>query len=45
VVGGRLFVEHPEYADLVGADGTAADARQAILHLSNPQTARAGATR
>ena len=27
VVGGRLFVEHPEFATQVGADGTAADAR------------------
>ncbi len=45
VVGGRLFVEHPEFADLVGADGTAADARQAILQLSNPQSVRVGVTR
>lgn len=36
VVGGRLFVEHPEYAGLAGADGTAADARQAVLQLAVP---------
>lgn len=39
MVGGRCFVEHPEYAGLVGADFTAVDGRQAISdirrHLSN----------
>ena len=36
VVGGRLFVEHPDFAELVGADGTAADARRAVLQLAVP---------
>ena len=39
VVGGRLFVEHPEYASLSGADGTAMDARQAILQFTSPPAA------
>ena len=29
LVGGPVFIEHPEYAVTVGADGTAADGRQA----------------
>ncbi len=31
LVGGPIFIEHPEYAGLVGADATAADAPQAVL--------------
>jgi len=31
MVGGPLFVGHPEYVTLVGADATAADGQQAIL--------------
>jgi len=31
MVGGQVFNEHPEYVALVGADTTAADARQAAL--------------
>ena len=31
MVGGPLFVEHPDYVALVGADATAVDARQATL--------------
>jgi MerR family transcriptional regulator, light-induced transcriptional regulator len=45
VVGGRLFVEHPEYAALSGADGTAMDARQAILQFTSPPAAGVAAER
>ena len=31
MVGGPLFIEHPELVALVGADATAADGRQAVL--------------
>ena len=31
MVGGRIFVEHPELVALIGADATAADARQAVV--------------
>jgi len=31
MVGGPIFVEHPEYVALVGADVTAADGREAVL--------------
>jgi len=31
MVGGPLFVKHPEYAALVGADASAVDARQAVV--------------
>ena len=31
MVGGRVFVEHPEWATACGADATAADGRQAVL--------------
>lgn len=31
MVGGPLFIAHPEYVALVGADATAADGRQAVL--------------
>ncbi len=31
MVGGRVFVEHPEWAAECGADATAADGRQAVL--------------
>jgi len=31
MVGGRIFVEHPELVALVGADATASDARQAVV--------------
>jgi len=30
MVGGPVFVDHPDYVTLVGADATAADARQAV---------------
>ncbi len=33
LVGGSIFLEHPEYAARVGADGTAQDGRQAIIQL------------
>jgi methanogenic corrinoid protein MtbC1 len=33
LVGGSIFLEHPEYAVRVGADGTAEDGRQAVLNL------------
>jgi hypothetical protein len=33
LVGGRLFIEHPDYVARVGADATAVDGRQAILQL------------
>ena len=45
VVGGRMFVEHPEYASQVGADGTASDARQAVLQLAIAPASRAVAVR
>jgi methanogenic corrinoid protein MtbC1 len=35
LVGGRVFVEHPEYAAEVGADAMATDARQAALQSEN----------
>ena len=31
MVGGPIFVAHPEYVDLVGADMTAADGRDAVI--------------
>lgn len=33
LVGGRLFIEHPDFVARVGADATAVDGRQAILQL------------
>jgi MerR family transcriptional regulator, light-induced transcriptional regulator len=33
LVGGPAFLEHPEHAARVGADGTAEDGRQAVLQL------------
>lgn len=33
LVGGSIFLEHPEFASRVGADGTAEDGRQAVLQL------------
>jgi len=45
VVGGRLFVEHPEYVERVGADGTATDAREAVLRLPFVKTAGVAVTR
>ena len=33
LVGGQVFLERPEYAAQVGADGTADDGRQALLQL------------
>lgn len=35
IVGGNVFIEHPEYAPLVGADATAADGRQAVRQASD----------
>lgn len=35
MVGGPLFVAHPELAAHVGADGTALDGRQAVLHAES----------
>jgi methanogenic corrinoid protein MtbC1 len=31
MVGGPIFLEHPEFVALVGADATARDGRQAVL--------------
>lgn len=33
IVGGPVFVEHPEFAARVGADATAEDGHQAVLQL------------
>jgi MerR family transcriptional regulator, light-induced transcriptional regulator len=33
MVGGRCFNDHPEYVGVVGADFTAVDGRQAIVHI------------
>ena len=33
IVGGPIFLQHPEYAARVGADGTAQDGRNAVLLL------------
>lgn len=33
LVGGNIFLENPAYVSRVGADGTAADGRQAVLQL------------
>ncbi|MBX9814681.1 MAG: hypothetical protein A4S12_05860 [Proteobacteria bacterium SG_bin5] len=41
MVGGRVFVDEPERAAEVGADGTAADARQAVALASRLVAARA----
>lgn len=35
IVGGRLFIEHPELVKLVGADATAADGHAAVRQLSS----------
>lgn len=35
MVGGRFFLDHPDYVRRVGADATAQDGRQAVLGLSN----------
>lgn len=35
MVGGRFFLEHPEYVARVGADATAQDGRRAVLRLSS----------
>lgn len=35
MVGGRVFVEHPESVAAVGADATAANARQAVLQAED----------
>jgi MerR family transcriptional regulator, light-induced transcriptional regulator len=35
MVGGRVFVDHPEWISLVGADTTAVDARQAVAAAEN----------
>lgn len=35
MVGGRFFLEHPEYVARVGADATAPDGRRAVLRLSS----------
>ncbi len=35
MVGGPVFIEHPEYVAIVGADATAADARLAALQAEN----------
>ena len=42
MVGGRVFVEHPELAALVGADATATDARQTCLHADELYTLAVG---
>ena len=35
MVGGPVFVAHPELAAYVGADGTATDGRQAVLQAES----------
>ncbi len=35
MVGGRFFLDHPDYVTRVGADATAQDGRQAVLGLSS----------
>jgi methanogenic corrinoid protein MtbC1 len=35
LVGGPVFLEHPDYVALVGADATAADGRQAVAQAHN----------
>jgi methanogenic corrinoid protein MtbC1 len=35
MVGGSLLIEHPEYLDLVGANATAADARDALTQAND----------
>src|SRR4051812_20409857 len=35
LVGGAVFVEHPELARRIGADATALDGRQAVLQAQN----------
>jgi methanogenic corrinoid protein MtbC1 len=35
MVGGKVFLEHPELAALVGADATAYDARQACAQAES----------
>jgi MerR family transcriptional regulator, light-induced transcriptional regulator len=35
MVGGRFFLDHPEYVARVGADATAKDGRRAVLRLSS----------
>jgi methanogenic corrinoid protein MtbC1 len=35
LVGGRVFVEHPEFVQRVGADATAVDGRVAVLQAQN----------
>lgn len=42
MVGGPVFIDHPELAALVGADATAADGRQAILQADALLTLLAG---
>jgi methanogenic corrinoid protein MtbC1 len=34
MVGGNAFIEHPEFADMVGADSTATDARLAVAQAN-----------
>ena len=38
LVGGRVFVEHPEYATRVGADAMAVDGRHAVLQADSLHT-------
>lgn len=38
MVGGNVFIEHPDYVTLVGADATAMDARQAVDQAENVLT-------
>ncbi len=35
IVGGQVFIEHPDYAASVGADATAADGRSAVTQAEN----------
>jgi methanogenic corrinoid protein MtbC1 len=42
MVGGPIFLDHPEYAARVGADGTAEDGRQAVLQLRDMMAVRKG---
>lgn len=45
MVGGPIFIEHPELVALVGADATAVDGRQAALQAQNLITLMAGPER
>lgn len=43
IVGGAVFIDHPEFVRQVGADGTATDARQAVALAESLVTQKASA--